>query len=128
MHAAFSRHDIPESERNPFMLYVDEFHTFSTTAFAGMLSEVRKYGLGLILAHQHIQQTEQDVFEAIMGNAGSLLVFRLGVLDAPAFAKQLEDVSTYDLVNLPNYQGFAKLMVDGVKSKAFSFKSAPPII
>ncbi len=70
MNAAFTRHDTPETERRPFFLYIDEFHSFTTTAFADMLSESRKYGLGLFLSHQHCSQIEQPVFEAVMGKAG----------------------------------------------------------
>lgn len=120
MNAAFSRHDTPEPERRPFMLYIDEFHSFTTTAFASMLSEVRKYGLGVTLAHQHIVQADKAVFEAVMGNVGSLMAFRVGALDAPTISSQLGTVSVPDLVNLPNYQAFVQLMVDGQKTRPFT--------
>ena len=119
------RHDLPESDRRPFMLYVDEFHSFTTGAFAGMLSETRKYGLGLTLAHQHIVQTDKEVFEAVMGNVGSLMVFRVGANDAPTFSRQLGTIDVPDLVNLPNYRAFVQLMVDGQKSPAFSANTWP---
>ena len=125
MHAAFSRHDQPETERRPFFLYVDEFHAFTTSAFAGMLSESRKYGLGLVLAHQHIVQTERAVFEAILGNAGSLIAFRTGASDAPTFARQLHEIPERDLINLPNHRAFAQLMVNGEKTKPFSLRTVP---
>ncbi|MEH6810836.1 MAG: hypothetical protein V7651_18455 [Hyphomonas oceanitis] len=128
MHAAFSRYDLPETQRAPFFLYVDEFHSFSTSALAGMLSEVRKYGLGLILAHQHIQQTDADVFEAIMGNVGTMIVMRIGAMDAPMFSRQLDDILPRDLMNLPNHRAYVKLMVQGLKSKTFSAVLHPPII
>ena len=128
MHAAFSRYDLPETQRAPFFLYVDEFHSFSTSALAGMLSEVRKYGLGLILAHQHIQQTDADVFEAIMGNVGTMIVMRIGATDAPMFSRQLDDILPRDLMNLPNHRAYVKLMVQGLKSKTFSAVLHPPII
>ena len=128
MNAAFSRHDLPEHERRPFMLYVDEFHSFTTSVFAGMLSETRKYGLGLTLAHQHIVQTDNEVFEAVLGNVGSLMVFRVGANDAPTFSRQLGTVEVPDLVNQPNYRAFVQLMVDGQKTRAFSATTWAPNI
>lgn len=128
MHAAFSRYDMPETQRVPFFLYVDEFHSFSTSALAGMLSEVRKYGLGLVLAHQHIQQTDTDVFEAIMGNVGTMIVMRIGATDAPMFSRQLDDIPPRDLMNLPNHRAYVKLMVGGLKSKTFSAVLHRPVI
>jgi type IV secretory pathway TraG/TraD family ATPase VirD4 len=113
MNAAFSRHDQPEEKRRPFMLYVDEFHSFTTTAFAGMLSEMRKYGLGITLAHQHIVQTDAAVFEAVLGNVGSIMVFRIGAQDAPTFARQLNTIAITDLINQPNHRAFVQLMVKG---------------
>ena len=120
MNAAFSRHDLPEKERKPFMVYVDEFHSFTTTAFSGMLSEVRKYGLGLTLAHQHILQTDRSVFEAVIGNVGSMMAFRVGAVDGPNIAQQLGTVAPVDLVNLPNFRAFVQLMVGGQKTLPFS--------
>lgn len=120
MNAAFSRHDTPEVDRRAFMLYVDEFHSFTTSAFASMLSEVRKYGLAVTLAHQHIVQADKAVFEAVIGNVGSMMAFRVGALDAPTISKQLGTVSVSDLVNLPNYRAFVQLMVNGEKSKPFT--------
>lgn len=128
MHAAFSRYDLLPEKRTPFFLYIDEFHSFSTSALAGMLSEVRKYGLGLILAHQHVQQTDTDVFEAIMGNVGTMIVMRIGATDAPTFSRQLDDIAPRDLMNLPNHRAYVKLMVDGLKSKPFSVVLHPPRI
>lgn len=120
MNAAFSRHDTPEINRRPFMLYVDEFHSFTTSAFASMLSEVRKYGLSVTLAHQHILQADKSVFEAIMGNVGSIMAFRVGALDAPTISQQFGTVAIADLVNLPNYRAFVQLMVGGEKSQSFT--------
>jgi type IV secretory pathway TraG/TraD family ATPase VirD4 len=128
MNAAFSRHDLPERDRRPFMLYVDKFHSFTTSVFAGMLSEARKYGLGLTLAHQHIVQTDSDVFEAVLGNVGSLMVFRVGASDAPTFRQQLGTVDIRDLVNAPNYRAFVQLMVDGQKQRVFTADTMPPVI
>ena len=126
MNAAFTRHVQPEAERRPFMFYIDEFHAFTTSVFASMLAEARKYGLGLNLAHQHIVQTDREVFEAVIGNAGSLVVFRVGAQDAPVFQRQLGSVEVPDLVNLPNHRAFIQLMVRGERSKAFSATMDPP--
>lgn len=120
MNAAFTRYGQPEADRRPFMLYVDEFHSFTTSAFASMLAEVRKYGLGVTLAQQHIVQAERPVFEAIMGNVGSILAFRVGALDAPTLCTQLGTQSPSDLTNLPNYRALMQLMIDGEKTKPFT--------
>jgi hypothetical protein len=120
MNAAFSRQSTPEADRRPFMIYVDEFHSFTTTAFAGMLSEVRKYGVAVTLAHQHILQADRAVFEAIMGNVGSVLAFRVGALDAPTIAAQMLGITVSDLMGLPNHHAYAQVMIDGAKSKPFS--------
>ena len=126
MHAAFSRHDVPPPERTPFFFYVDEFHAFSTSALASMLSEVRKYGLGLVLAHQHTAQLDSDTFEAIMGNVGTQDVFRIGATDAYVFSRQFEDISPRDLINLPNFRTYMKLMIDGIRTSTFSATMRPP--
>jgi DNA helicase HerA-like ATPase len=125
MNAALSRTTEGEAKRRPFMLYVDEFHSFTTMAFADMLPEARKYGLSLTLAHQHLSQTEREVFGAIIGNAGSVMAFRLGASDAPLFERQLGDVSARDLVNLPNHHCYTQLMVEGRKTATFSTRTWP---
>lgn len=125
VNAAFSRQGIPEEERRPFMLHVDEFHSFTTAAIADMLPETRKYGLGLTLVHQHIAQVDPTVMSAILGNAGSLLVFRVGADDAPVFLRQLEEVNLGDLINLPNHRAFIRLMLDGQRTRAFSVDTLP---
>ena len=123
MNAAFSRHDQPLAARRPFFLHVDEFHAFTTGALAGMMAEARKYGLGLTLAHQHMVQTEQEVFEAILGNVGSLLAFRVGANDAPTFTRQFATVTEHDLVNLPNHHAYLQMLLDGRKTKTFSMET-----
>ncbi len=125
MNAALSRHDIPEERRRPFMLYVDEFHSFTTLSFASLLSEVRKYGLGVTLAHQYIEQAEPAVNEAVFGNVGSLIAFRVGALDAPLIARQLGPVSEADLIALPNHRAYTRIMIDGEPTKAFSMATWP---
>ncbi len=124
--AAFTRHSMPEKDRRPFFMYVDEFPSFSTTALAGTLSEARKYGLGLILAHQHISQADTEVFQSIIGNIGTIMVFRIGAFDAPLFVKQLDGITIDDLVHQPNYRAYVQLMVNGMKSKTFSATTHPP--
>jgi len=125
MHAAFSRHGLSKAARRPFFLHVDEFHAFTTNAFASLLSEARKYGLGLTLVHQHIVQADRAVFEAIMGNVGSQIVFRVGAQDAPTLQRQMHTVAINDLINLPNYRSYVQLMVDGQKTKPFSARMMP---
>jgi DNA helicase HerA-like ATPase len=102
-------------------LYVDEFSTFTTTSFAGMLSEMRKYKLNLILAQQHLSQIDEQVRDAIFGNVGTLIAFRVGAADAELLEKEFQlEFTADDLVNLPNYHIYLRLMIDGVMSKPFS--------
>lgn len=124
MHAAFSRHGSEEKARLPFMLYVDEFPSFTTQAFADLMPEARKYGLGLILAHQHVSQMDSNVFDAVLGNTGTMIAFRVGANDAPLIARQLGDVSNHDLITLPNYHALVQMMIDGRKSPAFSARTS----
>ncbi len=121
-HAAYTRQNLLETERLPFVLLADEFHSFTTDAFAGMMSEMRKFGLSLVLATQMLSNVEQNVLEAVLGNIGTLISFRVGATDAPLLVKQFgADIpSPRDLVNLPNYEMFIKLMIDGRQSKPFS--------
>jgi len=119
--AALSRTDIPESQRKTFYLYVDEIHNFLTLSFADILSEARKYGLSLILSHQYIEQLEDEIRAAIFGNVGTIISFRVGAEDAKYLAKEFSPVfDESDLINLPNYHVYLKLMIDGVTSKPFS--------
>lgn len=126
--AAYSRQDAPEPDRVPFFLYVDEFHSFTTTAFADMLSELRKYGLALTATTQHLSRVNDEVREAVFGNAGTLVSFRVGATDAALLARQFGDElpTPRDLVSLPNYEMYVKLMIDGVQTKPFSAKTLPP--
>lgn len=112
---------IPEAERQDFAIYLDEFQTFTTLAVAEMLAELRKYRLHLVLAHQYFAQLDAGVREAILGNVGSLLTFRLGPSDAQLFARLFDThVDAGDIERLPNHQMFARLMVDGMTQRAFS--------
>lgn len=126
--AAMSRVDIPEEERKDFYLYVDEFQNFATDSFANILSEARKYRLNLIIAHQYIEQLSESVQASVFGNVGTLTVFRVGATDAEFLVKEFEPVFTeVDLVNLPKWSVYMKLMIDGVSSEPFSAATMPPL-
>lgn len=133
--AAMSRVDIPEEKRRDFFLYVDEFQNFATEAFVNILSEARKYRLSLILANQYLAQLEEmtptgrstRVRDAIFGNIGTIIVFRIGSEDAEFLKEEFAPECTpQDLVNLPKYHVFVKLMIDGVTTRPFSGKTLPP--
>ncbi len=102
--AALSRAEVPESARRDFYLYLDEFHSFTTLSLANMLSELRKYRVNLILAQQYLSQVDQQVRDAVLGNVGTMISFRLGPADAEILEKELApEVRALDLVGLPNY-------------------------
>lgn len=126
--AAMSRVDIPENDRRDFYLYVDEFQNFATDSFANILSEARKYRLNLIMAHQYIEQLGDVVKAAVFGNVGTMVVFRIGSTDAAEFETEFEPIFTpTDILNLPKYHVYMKLMIDGVASDPFSATSLPPV-
>lgn len=118
--AAYSRANIPEQRRRPYFLYADEFHSFTTEAFGDMLSGLRKYKLGVVLSHQHASQIDGKVYESILGNVGTVMVFRIGAKDAPLLCKQLDVKDTMNLTNQPNYRMNVRLMIKGAQSKVFS--------
>ncbi|MGC9046570.1 MAG: type IV secretion system DNA-binding domain-containing protein [Minisyncoccia bacterium] len=129
--SAMERVRIPENQRRDFYLYVDEFQNFATDSFASILSEARKYRLNLIIAHQYIGQLVTDVStrvrDAIFGNIGTIVVFRVGADDAQFLANEFSpEVSVDDFVNLPNYNVYIKLMVDGITTRPFSAETLPP--
>lgn len=127
--AAMGRADIPEEERKDFYLYVDEFQNFATDSFANILSEARKYRLSLILANQYIMQLEEKVSDAVFGNCGTIVSFRVGASDAELLEKEFEPVFMMnDLVNLPKFNVYLKLMIDGIAGDAFSATTLPPIL
>ena len=126
--AAMGRVDTEEDQRKDFYLYVDEFQNFSTESFANILSEARKYRLNLILANQYIMQLDEVVRDAIFGNVGTIVSFRVGATDAEYLEKEFEPVFTMnDIVNLPKYNIYLKLMIDGISGDAFSATTLPPI-
>lgn len=124
--AAMSRVDIPEKDRQDFYAYIDEFQNFSTDSFAEILSEARKYRLSLILAHQYVDQLSEVVRGAVFGNVGTTIVFRIGAADAEFMEREFTPVLTIeDLVNLPKWKIYLKLMIDGVTSQPFSADTLP---
>lgn len=130
---AMSRADIPEAERKDFFLYVDEFQNFATKSFATILSEARKYRLALTMAHQYtgqltIGQGDTSLRDAVFGNVGSMVSFQIGSDDAEDLSLQFEEmVSAKDILSLPKYHAYMRLMIDGVPSKPFSVGTlAPP--
>ena len=125
--AAFSRADTPEQGRRDFLLYVDEFQNFTTLSLANMTSELRKYRVGAVLAHQYLHQLEPDIRHAVLGNAGTIVSFRLGPQDAAFMAKEFEPrFAGLDLLNLPNHHIYLKLMIDGSPSQPFSAVTLAP--
>ncbi len=131
--AAMERVRIPEESRKDFYLFVDEFQNFVTDAFAGILSEARKYRLNLTVAHQYTAQLVVDkssaVRDAVFGNVGTTIVFRVGADDAEFLESEFEpEFTPQDIVNLPNYKIYLKLMIDGVTSRPFSAKTLPPLV
>lgn len=129
--AAMSRADLPIAQMKQmpnFYFYVDEFQSFANATFANILSEARKYHLNLIIAHQYIEQMEEDVRNAVFGNVGTTVVFRVGPYDAEHLEKLFEPkFMAQDLVNLGQYQIYLTLMIDGIGSQPFSAITLPPV-
>ena len=125
--AALERQKMPEQERKDFFLYIDEFQNFSTDVFPSILSEARKYRLDLILAHQYTHQLSESVRNAVFGNVGTLVAFRVGSVDAQALAVEfMPTFSGNDIEQLDNYHIYLKLMIDGKRSAPFSAQTLPP--
>ena len=118
--AALSRQSLPESERRPCHLYLDEFEHFLTPGTAGMLSEVRKVALSVTLANQYLSQLDGDVRAAVMGNVGTIISFRVGPEDARILSRHFEGIDEADFQNLPNHDLFVRMMIDGEPSRGFS--------
>lgn len=119
--AALSRQDIPKEQRRPFNLYVDEFQNFATPDFAQMLSEVRKYGVSLTLANQFVSQLDEQVRDAIFGNVGTLMSYRVGMQDAAILAKEFEPAfNEADLSNVPARVVYTKTIVNETPVPPFS--------
>jgi len=125
--AAMSRVNIVEEKRQDFFLYVDEFQNFATESFVNILSEARKYRLGLILGHQYITQMEETVRDAVFGNVGTIMCFRVGAEDAEFLEREFSpEFTAEDLVNSAKYNIYLKLMIDGLAGRPFSAQTLPP--
>lgn len=123
-----SRTDTPEESRVPFFVYLDEFHSFTTLSLAGMLSELRKYRVGLTLSHQYMAQLEPEVKDAVLGNAGTIITFRIGPEDARIIERQFEpEFTAEDLINLPNHNVYVRMLVEGEIARPFSATTLPPL-
>lgn len=129
--SAMSRADLSSVElakRPNFYLYVDEFQSFANKSFSDILSEARKYKLNLTIAHQYVEQVEEEVRSAVFGNVGTMIVFRVGSFDAEIFEKEFAPLfMAEDIVNLGFAQTYLRLMIDGIGSKPFSATTLPPI-
>ena len=121
--AAFNRADTPEEQRKDFYLYVDEFQNFTTQTFKTILSEARKYRLNLSITNQYIAQLPEDIRDAVIGNTGTLISFRVGAQDAEFVSKEFPNVSENDLVNLTFASTYAKILIDGTPTKPFSMRT-----
>lgn len=125
--AAMDRANVEEEERRDFYLYVDEFQNFATESFGTILSEARKYRLNLTIGHQYITQMEEPVRDAVFGNTGTIVSFRVGAGDSEFLEKEFAPTFTEnDLVNLDKYNAYIRLMIDGIASKAFSMRTVAP--
>ena len=124
--AGYSRADIDPTKRRDFFVYVDEFQSFTTLALANMLSEMRKYRVGFAVAHQYLHQLTADIRHAVLGNAGTLISFRVGAEDLPYLAREFHEAfDQIDLLQLPNHHIYLKLMIDGMPSLPFSAVTLP---
>lgn len=126
--AAMSRASIPEDDRKDFALYVDEFQNFSTDSFATILSEARKYRLNLIVANQFTTQLTDEIRDAVFGNVGTIVSFRVGTADAEFLAKQFAPVfDTDDLQRIPNFNAVVRMLISGIPTQPFSLAGLPPL-
>ena len=124
---ALQRAKIPSAERRPFYLYVDEFQNFATGSFESILSESRKYGLGLYLTHQYTAQLPEELLKAVLGNVGTIAAFSLGTPDAKALAGEFApNFTDTDIISLERFHVYMKLMIDGMTSLPFSAKILRP--
>lgn len=125
--AAFSRADQPPDQRRDFWVFLDEFHAFTTLSLAGMLSELRKYRVGFALAHQYVDQLSEPMQAAVFGNVGTIIAFRVGASEASVLAREFYPLlRDEDLLSLPNYQMYVRLLVDGKPVDPFSAETLPP--
>lgn len=126
--AAMSRSDIPEDDRVDFSLYVDEFQNFSTDSFATILSEARKYHLNLIVANQFTTQLTQEIRDAVFGNTGTIVSFRIGQNDVESLGKYFQPTfDSDDLLRVPNYNSIVRTLIGGIPTNPFSMATLPPL-
>jgi hypothetical protein len=126
--AAMRRASLPENERRDFYLFIDEFQNFSTDVFASILAEARKYRLDLTLSHQYIDQLSLPVKQAVFGNVGTLIAFRIGFTDAEVMAKEFGNTfQPATLADLDRYEAAVKLLSDGENREPFRAKMLPPL-
>ncbi len=126
--AAMARADMPRPERRRFYLYVDEFQNFSTDSFASILSEARKYRLNLIVANQFTTQLSDEIRDAVFGNVGTIVSFRVGTADAEFLVKQFTPMfDTDDLQRIPNYNAVVRMLIGGIPTQPFSMAGLPPL-
>ncbi len=126
--AAMSRANIPEDQRVDFSLYVDEFQNFSTDSFATILSEARKYHLSLVVANQFTTQLTEEIRDAVFGNIGTIISFRVGTNDAEFLAKYFAPTfDINDLQRVPNHNAIVRMLIGGVPSQSFSMATVPPL-
>lgn len=124
--AALSRVDIVGSDFPTFYLYIDEFQNITTDSIATILSEARKYKLSLNIAHQFIAQLEEDIRDAVFGNVGSIIAYRVGAEDAEYLEKQFSpEFTAKDIMNTDNYNALVKMLVNGRPAKAFNMRAEP---
>ncbi len=123
---AMSRTDIPERDRRPFYLHIDEFQNFATDSFAVILSEARKYRLALIVANQYTTQLTENIRDAIFGNVGSILTFNVWYDDAIVLSQQFKWLlTTNDLISIPKFRAYIRMTIDGIMSDPFSMSTIP---
>lgn len=126
--AAYARAAMPIERRRPFVLYVDEFQSFVTPSFGELLAEARKYGVGLVLAHQHLGQLDESLRRAVLGNVGSSMIFRVGGEDAQTLSTEFSpELSAEDLTRLDRHQLAVRLAVRGQTTRPFTAVAMPPL-
>ena len=126
--AAMSRVDLPESERKDFALYVDEFQNFSTDSLATIMSEARKFHLNLIVANQFTTQLSQEIRDAVFGNIGTIVTFRIGQNDVERIGKYFQPTfEAEDLLRVPNFNTVVRTLVGGVPTQPFSMATLPQL-
>ena len=126
--AAMSRADMPEGERRDFFAYIDEFSTFTTDAFSSTFSEARKYRLALTVATQFLEQLDELTLASMFGNVGTTVAFQVSQRDAEIMAKELGGgLLPEDLLTLPKFQAYVRMLTDGIPSTPFSVRTLPPV-